>query len=319
MAHIVVTHGIPDEAFSLLMNHKVSCPESGRAYQGEELFALLRTADAVLACGRFDADMIDAAPNLKIISNYGAGYDKIDVEAATKRGIPVTNSPDSTALPTAEVAIGLILSCARRIGELDRQVRKAKPESVFGMGRYMGQQLNGKTLGIIGLGNIGDIVADFGRLIGMRIAYYNRRRLPKEVEKGAQFLTLNDLLKQSDILSIHCPLSNDTSNLLSKDRLSLLKPSAILINTARGAIVDYQAMAAMLRDGRLYAAGLDVFPHEPHIAQELIDLDNVVLTPHIGTNTKEARYAMAKASCMRILDALAGKRPPNVVNPDIYK
>ncbi len=318
MAEIVVTHGIPSGAFSILEGHRVSCPEFGRAYTRQELFPLLATADAVLACGQMSAEMIEAAPNLKIISNYGAGYDKIDVAAATKRGIIVTNCPESTAQPTAEVAIGLMLSCARRIGELDRGVRKAPPESLFGMGRHMGMGLSGRTLGIIGLGNIGMVVARFGQLMKMRVVYSNRRRLPVEKEQGAQYMALDELLSSADIISIHCPLTDETNNLLSAQRLSLLKPTAILINTARGAIVDYQAMAGMLREGKLFAAGLDVFPHEPHIPEELLSMDNVILTPHIGTNTLEARNAMAHDACVRILEGLSGRRPPNVVNPEIY-
>lgn len=318
MAMIVVTHGIPSGAFSMLNGHRVSCPEFGHAYSREELFPLLLTADAVLACGAVSAEMIDVAPKLKIISNYGAGYDRIDVAAATRRGIPVTNCPESTAQPTAEIAIGLMLSCARRIGELDRKMRSVQPESLFGMGRFMGQGLAGRTLGIIGLGNIGNVVAQFGRLMNMRVVYHNRRRLSQDKEQGAEYLPLDVLLKQADIISIHCPLTKETNNLLSAERLSLLKPSAILINTARGAVVDYQALAAMIREDKLFAAGLDVFPHEPHIPDELLALDRVVLTPHIGTNTLEARNAMAHDACIRILEALSGRRPPNVVNPEIY-
>jgi lactate dehydrogenase-like 2-hydroxyacid dehydrogenase len=318
MAEIVVTNGIPTEAFSILQGHHVSCPEFGHAYSRAELITLLLSADAVLACGAFGADLIEAAPKLRIISNYGAGYDRIDVEAATMRGIPVTNCPESTAQPTAEIAIGLMLSCVRRIGELDRKLRAVQPESLFGMGKYMGLGLAGRTLGIIGLGNIGNVVAQFGRLMNMRVVYHNRRRLSFEKEQGAEYLPLEMLLEQADIVSIHCPLTGETNNLLCAERLSLLKPTAILINTARAAIVDYQALAAMLRDDKLFAAGLDVFPHEPHIPQELLSQDRVVLTPHIGTNTLEARNAMAHDACVRILEALSGRRPPNVVNPEIY-
>lgn len=319
MAEIVVTNGIPSGAFSILNGHRVSCPEFGHAYSRAELITLLLSADAVLACGAFGADLIEAAPKLRIISNYGAGYDRIDVEAATMRGIPVTNCPESTAQPTAEIAIGLMLSCVRRIGELDRKLRTVQPESLFGMGKYMGLGLAGRTLGIIGLGNIGNVVAQFGRLMNMRVVYHNRRRLSFEKEQGAEYLPLETLLEQADIVSIHCPLTGETNNLLSAERLSLLKPTAILINTARGAIVDYQALAAMIMDDKLFAAGLDVFPHEPHIPQELLSQDKVVLTPHIGTNTLEARNAMAHDACVRILEALSGRRPPNVVNPEIYE
>jgi lactate dehydrogenase-like 2-hydroxyacid dehydrogenase len=318
MAKIVVTHGIPSGAFSILNGHQVSYPGFGCAYTREELFALLKSADAMLACGAVSAEMIDTAPELKIISNYGAGYDRIDVDAATRRGIPVTNCPECTAQPTAEIAIGLMLSCVRRIGELDRKLRSVPPESLFGMGRFMGLGLARRTLGIIGLGNIGNVVAQFGRMMNMRIVYNNRRRLSEDKEQGAEYLPLEVLLEQADIVSIHCPLTGETNNLLSADRLSLLKPTAILINTARGAIVDYQALAAMLREEKLFAAGLDVFPDEPHVAEELLALDRVVLTPHIGTNTLEARNAMAHDACVRILEALSGRRPPNVVNPEIY-
>ena len=318
MAEIVVTHGIPAGAFSILEGHRVSCPEFGHAYSQKELFSLLNTADAVLACGPMSAEMIEAAPRLKVISNYGAGYDKVDVAAATRRGIPVTNCPENTAQPTAEVAIGLMISCVRRIGELDRELRKAPPESLFGMGRFMGLGMQGRTLGIIGLGNIGAFVAQFGRIMNMRVVYFNRRRLPPDKEQGAEYLPLDALLSQSDIVSIHCPLTEETNNLLSAERLSLLKPTAILINTARGAIVDYQALAKLISEDKLFAAGLDVFPHEPHIPEEILALDRVVLTPHIGTNTLEARNLMARDACVRILEALAGRRPPNVVNPEIY-
>ena len=318
MAHILVTNGIPAEAFSILEGHRVSQPPKWQTFPREEMLSLLADTDAILACGAVTGEMIDAAPKLKIISNYGAGYEKIDVAAATKRGIPVTNCPDSTAIPTAEIAIGLILSCARRIGELDRKMRVVPPEELFGMGRYMGMSLWGKTLGIIGMGHIGSCVAAFGRLIGMQVVYYNRRQLPEDKEQGAQYLPLEELLKASDIISIHCPLTDETQGMISASRLALMKSTAILVNTARAAIVDYDALTVMLKEGKLLSAGLDVFPKEPHVPAELIALDQVVLTPHIGTNTREARFSMAKDACLRILNALDGKRPPNVVNPEIY-
>jgi len=218
------------------------------------------------------------------------------VDAATRRGIPVTNCPDVTALPTAEVAIGLLLSVARRIGEMDRKMRSGPPENLFGMGRFMGMRLQGRSLGIIGLGNIGGPVAEFGRLIGMEVAYHNRRRLPPAQERGARYLSLEELLQQSDVVSIHCPLTPATRNLLSARRLALMKPGAVLINTARGAIVDYEALARMIREEKLWGAGLDVFHQEPHVPEELLALDRVVLTPHIGTKTVEARNDMAQAA-----------------------
>ena len=155
-------------------------------------------------------------------------------------------------------------------------------------------------------------------MIGMKISYYNRCRLPSEQEKDAVFLPLDELLLKADVVSIHCPLTDETRNLLSAQRLTLLKPSSVLINTARGAVVDIEALICMLKEGRLAGAGLDVFANEPHMPEALLHMEQVVLTPHIGTNTKEARDDMAAAACERILLALEGKRPPNVINPEVY-
>lgn len=318
MAQIIVTHGIPDGSLSMLKGHIVHYPGFRKAFTPQEMLSLLPETDAVLACGALTQEMIQTGKKLKIISNYGAGYDRIDVAEATRLSVPVTNCPDKTALPTAEIAIGLMLSVTRRIGELDRKLRRGKPEDAFGMGASMGMSLQGKSLGIIGMGNIGAYVADFGRMIGMKIAYYNRRRLSSEQEKDAVFLPLDELLLKADVVSIHCPLTDETRNLLSAQRLTLLKPSSVLINTARGAIVDIEALICMLKEGRLAGAGLDVFANEPHVPEALLHMEQVVLTPHIGTNTKEARDDMAAAACERILLALEGKRPPNVINPEVY-
>lgn len=318
MANIIITNGIPDESLALLKGHQVSYPGLGKKFSKEELSLLLPTADALLAAGKVTDEMMALAPNLKVISNFGAGYDQIDVDAATKRKIPVTNIPYSTAVPTAEIAIGLILATARKIPELDRKMR-IDPSSLFGLGKYTGFSLEGKTLGIIGMGNIGGIVADFGRVVGMKVIYHNRRQLHENQSHGAAYLPLNELLKASDVLSIHVPLTNNTQNILSKERLSLLKPTAIVINTARGGVMDYDALMAMLKKGELAGAGLDVFPKEPNVPEELLHFENVVLTPHVGTNTLDARNRMTAAACQAILDIFEGKRPKSLVNPSIYE
>ena len=314
MAKILVTHGIPDHYKMLLADHQVVSPERLNAFSDEELRRYVPDADAVLACGAFSARHIEDAKRLSVIANYGAGYEHIDVGAASAGGILVTNTPDETAYPTAEVAIGLLISAMRRIGELNLRVRTETPESLFGMGKNMGMGLYGSTLGIIGMGHIGSIVASFGRLMGMRILYCNRTQAADE--NGAVRVSLDELMAVSDAVSVHCPLTDETAGLLGADKLRLMKPRSVLVNTARGAIVDYDSLYAKLLENQLFAAGLDVFADEPHIPAKLLSLPNVIITPHIGTNTLEARNAMGSAAASRILEALAGRVPPNVVNPE---
>lgn len=317
MAQIIVTHGIPQEGLELLQGHTVHYPGMFNVFDREEMLRLLPQAQAVIACGKLDAELIQSAPDLKIIANYGAGYDGVDVNAATQLGIPVTNTPDETREPTAEVAIGLMLAVSRRVCELNHRLRHEPTETVFGMGRHMGMGLNGNTLGIVGMGHIGGIVAEFGKLMGMKVIYHNRK--PATNDHGATYVSLEELLASSQIVSLHCPLNDSTRNLISAERLALMPERSILINTARGPVVDYDALAQRLKEGKLLGAGLDVFHQEPYIPQELLKLNNVVLTPHVGTNTQEARAEMLRACCSRILQALDGRRPVHVVNPQIYK
>jgi lactate dehydrogenase-like 2-hydroxyacid dehydrogenase len=270
---------------------------------------------ARLAASAVDEEMLSVAKRLKIISNHGAGYDRVDVAAATARKIPVTNIPDATALPTAEMALALLLCLERDMLRINRLLRTQTPESCFGMGTHMSHSLFGRRLGIIGLGHIGLKMAQLCKDLGMEVVYYNRR--PRE-DAPYTWLPMEELLRTCDVLTLHCPLTEASKNLIGEKEFSLMKPSAVLINTARGGIVDHDALIAALREGRLAGAGLDVFPDEPHVPAGLLDLPNVVMMPHYGTNTYEARTAMVEACAQRILDALDGKRPPNVVNPEIY-
>lgn len=279
----------------------------------EEILAHMPEVDAVLACAAIDAQMIAAAPRLKIISNYGAGYDRIDTSAAAARGIPVTNIPDDTMQATAELALALLLSLTRRVTELDRALR-AGEKGLFVMGTRMGHTLAGKRIGIIGMGHIGGAMAGMCRALGMEVAYHNRSRLPEEREAGARYMELDELIAQSDVISIHCPLTDSTRGLLSRERIGAMKPGAMVINTSRGGVIDTEALVEALRSGAIAGAGLDVYPHEPEVPAELLELENVVLTPHIGTNTHETREQMARACADRILMALDGRTPPNVVN-----
>ena len=312
---VVITHRIPTPGLEALFERcEVAYPDQ-ICFSPAELMRLAPRARAILAGGPISAELIAAAPQLAIISNYGAGYDRVDVAAATRAGVPVTNIPDATSLATAELTLSLMLCLNRRVAELDRRMRAEGPDTLFGMGRNMGHSLMGRTLGIVGMGHIGRRVAELASLLGMRVIYHNRRPVD-----GCPYgyRSLEALLEQSDILSLHCPLTDQTRGLIGAAALARMRPAAQIVNTSRGAVIDTQALARALREGRLAGAALDVFSAEPEVPDCLKTLPNVLLTPHIGTNTHEARALMARHAADRILAALDGRRPDNVVNPEIY-
>ncbi len=265
------------------------------------------------------AAMIEAAPRLKVIGNYGVGYNNIDVAAASKRGILVTNTPGVLTEATADTTWALIMAVARRTVEADAYVRAGKFDG-WRASLLLGLELAGKTLGVVGLGLIGQAVARRALGFGMRVTYAGRRRAAPEVEATlrAQFIPLDDLLREADVVSIHCPLSPETRRLLDGRRLALMKPTAVLINTARGPIVEEVALVQALRAKRLAGAGLDVYEEEPRLAAGLADLSNVVLFPHIGSSTLETREGMARLAAENVRAALEGRRPPNLVNPEVW-
>ncbi len=311
MATILITHGVPTAGLEALAGHEIIMPEPLGAYSMEELKALIPQADAVIAGGKLPGDVIRAGEKLRIIANYGAGYDSVDIAAAAERGIPVTNIPDTVTQATAELAIGLMLAVSRRIGEMNLRLRREEPASLFGMGRYMGATLEGRTLGIIGCGRIGKRVAAIAKALGMRVIVHSRRAVDATVGENYTFAAL---LAEADVISLHCPSTPETRNLLDASAFAAMKPGTMLINTARGAVVDHDALADALRRGHLAGAGLDVYPQEPAIPETLLAMDNVVCTPHVGANTAQTRAAMLEACAAQILDALAGKRPENIVN-----
>ena len=320
MAKIVVTYGVPAEGFSdFLPGHQICIPAPLSGYSKEELLAILPDADAVLACTAFDADMIAAAKQLKLIVCYGAGYDAIDVAAATKAGIMVANTPDAVTAPTAELAIALLMGISRRIGELDTMLRTQPTPQVFGMGKHMASSLGGQTLGIVGMGRIGAKVADFGHFMGMKVLYTARTPKPERDALGDQRVSLPELMAQSDFISLHCPATSETAGMISREMLALMKPQACLVNTARGAVMDENALLDALKEGRIAGAALDVYPNEPHVNPELLKLPNVLLTPHCGSNTHQARYEMARQACLRIQAVLNGQLPDNLLNPEALR
>lgn len=317
---VLISHEIPLDGMERLKDGaRLIYPEGKGAFSDQELMEYLPLADAMICAGHLRGEMLKQAPGLKIIVCYGAGYEKIDLKAASARRIPVANIPDSTAQATAELAMGLMLSVRRKIARLDRDMRGSEHLSgLFEMGYDMGNTLEGARLGIIGMGHIGRKLKDMARAMGMKVSYYNRRPLPPALSDLAAYRPLEELLAESDVVSIHCPLNQDSASLVNAERLTLMKPGAVLINTARGGVVDMEALIEALSTGRLMGAGLDVYPDEPHVDGRLLKLPNVVLTPHIGANTVETRVKMAQACQARILDAMAGRRPANVVNPEIY-
>ncbi|MBQ3484970.1 MAG: D-glycerate dehydrogenase [Clostridia bacterium] len=311
MATILVTHGIPADGLRALYGHEIIMPAPLAAYSMEELAQLIPAADAVVAGGKLPGDIIRLGKKLRIIANYGAGYDGVDVRAAAACGVPVTNIPDTVTHDTAELAIGLMLAVSRRIGEMNLRLRSEPSPTLFGMGRYMGRSLRGQTLGVIGYGRIGSCTAKMASALGMQVLGYSRRGADPAV---CEPVSLEEMLERADVVSLHCPLTDATRGLMNAEAFSRMKPGAILINTSRGAVVDHDALLEALESGRLRGAGLDVYPNEPHIPERLLTHTNVVCTPHIGTNTVQTRDEMAAACAAQILDALAGKRPENIVN-----
>lgn len=308
---VLISSGLYADSFAMLENDfRVLKPKEGCHFSREELLNRISDCDALLSmftC-KVDKELIAAAPNLKIISNFGVGYNNIDVAFASQQGIVVTNTPHPVTEPTAELTMALLLALTRRLSELDTLIRT--PEKVrWGVMENIGTTVYGKTLGIVGMGRIGQAVARRAVASGMHIVYYSRHRASEEVEKqyNATYLTLDDLLRTSDVVSLHIPLTDETHHLLSAEKLRLMKPSALLINTARGAVVDEQALATALHEGRIGGAALDVYEHEPAITPELLTAPHTLLVPHIGTATRETRYEMAAAASLNIINFFAGK------------
>lgn len=307
---ILVTYDIPREPFkNLPTDWEITFPK-GEKLTKEEIIRMLPEYDILLAIFSrpIDKEIIDAGKKLKLISNYGVGYNNIDIQYARKKGITVCNTPESVCDPTAELCMALLLGIARRIGEFDRRIRTER-EGMWGVMKNLGYGLKGKTLGIIGMGHIGQNVACKAAAFGMNILYYNR----KTEVPGYKKTDLDSLLKESDFISIHTPLTEVTHHLIGERELGLMKKTAFLINTARGAVIDEEVLSRFLEKRQIAGAALDVFEREPHITELLYSLDNVILVPHIGTATYDGRIAMAQEALDNIRNYLNGK-PTNVVN-----
>ncbi len=277
----------------------------------QDLLAIVAGADAVLTLlhDRVDEELLEAAgPQLRCVANVAVGYDNVDVAAAERRGIVVTNTPGVLDDATADLTLALILAATRRVAEGDRLVRSGRAWS-WGMHFMLGSDLRGKLLGIVGLGGIGRKVAERARAFGMEIAYHSRNLAPDEVvaELEAERMPLEQLLASADVLSLHCPLTPETRHLIGAAELVTMKPSAVLVNAARGPVVDEAALARALAAGEIAAAGLDVYEHEPQVEPALLELENVVLSPHLGSATVEARTAMAELAARNAISVLRGQ------------
>ncbi len=311
MARILVTYDMFREGFKELEEkYEVTFP-TGRDFTYEEVYEMLPEYDVL--CSMFDfpvnRELIDHAPNLRLVSNYAVGYNNIDVAYCLEKGITVTNTPGPVTAPTANIALGLLLDTARRITECDRKLRNQTIR--VGVLENLGAPVTGQTLGIIGMGRIGKALAKRAVACGMEVIYYKRHPLyiDEETKLNVTYASKEELLKQSDFVSINAPYTPETHHLIGEAELQMMKFSAILINTARGPLVDEHALVKALKEGTIRGAGLDVFEFGDYPLPELLELDNVVLTPHIGTQTYETRVEMAQTVCNNVIGFLEGDRP----------
>jgi len=322
---IFVTRKVPGQALKILekSGHEVEVSVFDRPLKEEELAERVRGKDALLTLltDRIDADLMDlCGPCLKIISNYAVGFDNIDVKAATDRGIVVANTPsDEVNEAVAEHTWALILALARRIVEADESTRRGGYRG-WEPNIFLGVSLIGKTLGIIGLGRIGSMVARRAKGYKMEVLY-NKHQPDLEAERnlGVKFAVLDELLAKSDFVSLHVPLSEETRGMINSQSLAKMKKGAFLINTARGPVVKEHDLVEAIRLGHLRGAALDVYENEPNINPELIGMENVILTPHIASATWEARDKMGQQAVSAILDTFIGKMPKNIVNKEVWE
>ncbi len=316
---VYVTRPLPLEALALLKERcDVEMNPEYRVLSGEELVVKLKGRDAVLVVSTpIGEDVCQAIQSeCKIFANHGVGYNHIDVSAATRCGILVSYTPEVVTDSTADLAWTLIMSAARRIVECDKFVRSGKKG--WGPTNMIGTQVSGKTLGIVGGGRIGRAVAQRARGFNMKIIYTDIRANQEfEAVSGGKFVDKATLLKEADFISLHVPLLDSTRHFISAGELKMMKKTAILVNASRGPVIDEQALVEALQSGEIAGAGLDVFEHEPQLTAGLADLSNVVLTPHIGTSTMDARIEMGNVCARNIFAALDGQMPPNCLNPQV--
>lgn len=314
MAKILIAFNTLKEGFEELKEkHQVTFAPEGRDFTADELMDMV--ADYDVLCSVFDIpitkDLIAKGNNLKLISNYAVGYNNIDIDFAREKGIVVTNTPKSVVEPTAELAMALMMSCSRKTVELDRLMRQERDNLKITRLDRLGCDLYGKTIGIVGYGNIGEAVARRCRAFGMKVLYNKRNRLDEttEKERGLTYASLEEILKQCDVISVHTPYSSSSHHLFGEKEFGMMKSGAIFINTSRGAVVDEAALVKALQSGTIGAAGLDVFENKDIPTSQLYELENVCMTPHVGTQTYDARLSMIYELVDNVLGFLQDDRP----------
>ncbi len=318
--NVLVTRDLPGDAISRLRESLlVDLPTPDEDIGHGRLVERLADKQGLLCLltDRVDAEVLTNAPLLKVISVCAVGYNNVDVGEATRRGILVTNTPGVLRETTADLAWALLLATARRIPDGDRMVRSGRFAG-WSPSLLLGHDVHGKTLGIVGMGDIGTAVARRAAGFGMRILYHNRNPSPLAAEVRAEKVSLDLLLSNADFISLHVPLSQSTHHLIGKRELDMMKPTAILINVSRGEVIDEAALVEALKKERIAGAGLDVFENEPKLAPGLVGLENVVLTPHIGSASFETRERMANMAVQNLLVGLEGRRPQHLVNPEAF-
>lgn len=317
---VLVTRKLPEKCMKMLYdNFEVVLNEEDRALSRDELIEKAQGCDAVLTqlVDKIDEDFLSKVKGIKIVANYAVGFDNIDLKAATKHHVMIANTPGVLTNATAETAWALLFAAARHIASGDKYFKEGKYK-VWSPTLFLGQGVTGKTLGVIGAGRIGGAFIRMSKGFNMRILYTNIERDKKlEDEMGAIYTDKNTILKEADFISIHVPLTQETRHMIGKDEFALMKKTAVLVNTSRGPVIDEKALVYALKNGLIFAAGLDVYEHEPKAEPELYTLDNVVTMPHVGSGTIESRTDMGTLAASNITDAYEGKVPRTLVNKDV--
>jgi glyoxylate reductase len=319
---VLVTRRLPQAALDRIADScEMTLYEGEGAMPRDQLLAQIsgKSGAVTLLTDKVNDELLDAAgPQLLIVANYAVGFDNIDVPALTRRGVMASNTPDVLTETTADTAWALMMAAARRVPEGDRFLRTRAPW-IWGPLMMLGQDLHGKTLGIVGFGRIGHAMARRAKGFGMNVVYHDVYRPSTELERelGAEFRELADLLSEADFVSIHVNLTDQTRHLIDADRLRTMKSTAVIVNTSRGPVIDEAALAEALRDGVIFAAGLDVFENEPEVHPLLLELENAVVIPHLGSATVDTRTAMGMVAADNLIAALEGRAPPTLLNPEV--
>jgi len=317
---ILVTREVFDETLAFLAQHvEVESNQQDAAFAPDVLAQKLADKEGVMCAltDRVDAALVGRCPRLKAVANIAVGYNNIDLAACTARGVMATNTPGVLDDSTADLAWSLVLGAARRLTELERRVRGGEWKG-WKLKQWLGVDVHHATLGIFGMGRIGQTIARRAAGFEMKVLYHNRKRIAADIEQklNARYVSKEELLKQSDFVVLQVPYSPETHHMIGAAELKLMKPTAILVNSTRGGVVDDAALVAALKQGVIRAAGLDVFENEPSLNPGFLELDNVVLMPHIGSSTEATRRAMAMTAAKNLVAALTGGTPPNLLNPE---